>query len=321
MRIVPFLVTATVTAGLVFTLNIQLKLGGTKAPRLGYFLSPQHGFWKNAEKVNTNFDATILANDLKGDVDVYMDDRLVPHIYADNDEDAYYVQGYLHAKYRLWQMDFQTRVAAGRLSEIAGADKLSIDRFFRRLGMVYGAEQTEAYINEKNPVMKATVDAYTAGVNAYLKQLAPEDLPFEYKLMNFEPEAWTPKKTYLFLMFMSYDLTGRSASADLQLTNTRDYLGYDLFDQLYTNQQDSLDPIIPIGTAYAEPSIVPVKPMSSDMVYLKKTPQVDIAKVVETPEAPDPNNGSNNWAVGGGMTKSGKPILASDPHLGLNLPS
>ena len=321
MRIVPLLVSATVTAGLVFTLNIQLKLGGTKAPRLGYFLSPQHGFWKNAEKVNTNFDATILANDLKGDVDVYMDDRLVPHIYADNDEDAYYVQGYLHAKYRLWQMDFQTRVAAGRLSEVAGADKLSIDRFFRRLGMVYGAEQTEAYINEKNPVMKATVDAYTAGVNAYLKQLAPEDLPFEYKLMNFEPETWTPKKTYLFLMFMSYDLTGRSASADLQLTNTRDYLGYDLFDQLYTNQQDSLDPIIPIGTAYAEPSIVPVKPMSSDMVYLKKTQQVDIAKLVETPEAPDPNNGSNNWAVGGSMTKSGKPILASDPHLGLNLPS
>jgi penicillin amidase len=321
MRIVPLLVSATVTAGLVFTLNIQLKLGGTKAPRLGYFLSPQHGFWKNAEKVNTNFDATILANDLKGDVDVYMDDRLVPHIYADNDEDAYYVQGYLHAKYRLWQMDFQTRVAAGRLSEIAGADKLSIDRFFRRLGMVYGAEQTEAFINENNPVMKATVDAYTAGVNAYLKQLAPEDLPFEYKLMNFEPESWSPKKTYLFLMFMSYDLTGRSASADLQLTNTRDYLGYDLFDQLYTNQQDSLDPIIPIGTAYAEPSIVPVKPLESDMVYLKKTQQVDIAKLVETPEAPDPNNGSNNWAVGGSMTKSGRPILASDPHLGLNLPS
>jgi penicillin amidase len=67
-------------------------------------------------------------------------------------------------------MDFQTRVAAGRLSEIAGADKLSIDRFFRRLGMVYGAEQTEAYINENNPVMQATVEAYTAGVNAYWRQ-------------------------------------------------------------------------------------------------------------------------------------------------------
>jgi penicillin amidase len=218
-------------------------------------------------------------------------------------------------------MDFQTRVAAGRLSEIAGADKLSIDRFFRRLGMVYGAEQTEAYINENNPVMQATVEAYTAGVNAYLKQLAPEDLPFEYKLMNFEPENWTPQKTYLFLMFMSYDLTGRSASADLQLTNTRDYLGYDLFDQLYTNQQDSLDPIIPKGTVYADPSIVPVKPEQADIAYLKKTTNVDIAKVVETPEAPDPNNGSNNWAVSGTMTKSGRPIVCSDPHLGLNLPS
>jgi penicillin amidase len=218
-------------------------------------------------------------------------------------------------------MDFQTRVAAGRLSEIAGADKLSIDRFFRRLGMVYGAEQTEAYINENNPVMQATVEAYTAGVNAYLKQLAPEELPFEYKLMNFEPENWTPQKTYLFLMFMSYDLTGRSASADLQLTNTRDYLGYDLFDQLYTNQQDSLDPIIPKGTVYADPSIVPVKPAQADIAYLKKTTNVDIAKVVETPEAPDPNNGSNNWAVSGTMTKSGRPIVCSDPHLGLNLPS
>lgn len=321
MRIIPFLVSATVTAGLVFTLNVQLKLGATKSPRLGYFLSPQHGFWKNAEKINTNFDATILANDLKGEVDVYMDDRLVPHIYADHDEDAYFVQGYLHAKYRLWQMDFQTRVAAGRLSEIAGADKLSIDRFFRRLGMVYGAEQTEAYINENNPVMQATVEAYTAGVNAYLKQLAPEELPFEYKLMNFEPENWTPQKTYLFLMFMSYDLTGRSASADLQLTNTRDYLGYDLFDQLYTNQQDSLDPIIPKGTVYADPSIVPVKPAQADVAYLKKTTNIDIAKVVETPEAPDPNNGSNNWAVSGTMTKSGRPIVCSDPHLGLNLPS
>ena len=178
MRLLPLLASAIVTIGLTVVLNIQLPIGSTKSPRLGYFLSPQHGFWKNAEKVNANFDASIVASELKGNVDVYMDDRLVPHIYADHDEDAYFVQGYLHAKYRLWQMDFQTRVASGRLSEIAGADQLSIDRFFRRLGMVYGAEQTEAYINEHNPVMKATVDAYSAGVNANLKKLSPEDLPY-----------------------------------------------------------------------------------------------------------------------------------------------
>ena len=321
MRLLPFLASALVTTGLVVTLNTQLKLGATKSPKLGYFLSPQHGFWKNAENINTNFDATILANDLKGDVDVTIDDRLVPHIYADNDLDAYYVQGYLHAKFRLWQMDFQTRVASGRLSEIAGADKLSIDRFFRRLGMVYGAEQTESYINENNPVMKATVDSYTAGVNAYINQLKPEDLPFEYKLMNYAPELWTPKKTYLFLMFMSYDLTGRSATTDLQLTNTRDYLGYDLFQKLYPNQQDYLDPIIPRGTEFAETSIKPIKPGSADTAYLKMPAPKKLFRYEESPEAPNKNNGSNNWAVSGSKTKSGRPILCSDPHLGLNLPS
>jgi penicillin amidase len=322
MRILTFVASAIVTVGLVTVLNIQLPSGTAKTPKLGYFLSPQHGFWKNAEKVDAGFDASIVASELKGKVDVYLDDRLVPHIYADQDEDAYFVQGFLHAKFRLWQMDFQTRVAAGRLSEIAGSDKLSIDRFFRRLGMVYGAEETEKYINDNNPVMKATVDAYTAGVNAYLKQLSPEDLPFEYKLMNYTPEAWTAKKTYLFLMFMSYDLTGRAASADLQLTNTRDYLGYDLFEKLYTNQQDSLDPIIPKGTLFAKPSIVPQKPLSADSAYLKKQTAVTaINNFSIPPQAPDKNNGSNNWAVAGSKTKSGRPILCSDPHLGLNLPS
>ncbi len=320
MRLLPLIASAILTTGLVFTLDTQLKIGNSKAPRLGYFLSPQHGFWKNAEKINTNFDATIIANELKGNVDVYVDDRLVPHIYADHDADAYFVQGYLHAKFRLWQMDFETRVASGRLSEIAGADKLPIDRFFRRLGMVYGAEQTEANINATNPLMKATLDAYTAGVNAYIKQLDPADLPFEFKLMNYAPEDWTPKKTYLFLMFMSYDLTGRSANADLQLTNTRDFLGYDLFDKLYTNKQDSLDPIIPKGTDFAKPSIIPKKPSNSDSSYLHTTNALAINNVA-MPEAPDKNNGSNNWAVSGSKTKSGRPILCSDPHLGLNLPS
>jgi penicillin amidase len=169
--------------------------------------------------------------------------------------------------------------------------------------------------------MKATVDSYTAGVNAYINQLKPEDLPFEYKLMNYAPELWTPKKTYLFLMFMSYDLTGRSATTDLQLTNTRDYLGYDLFQKLYPNQQDSLDPIIPKGTEYAKASIKPIKPGSADTAYLKMPAPKKLFRYEESPEAPNKNNGSNNWAVSGSKTKSGRPILCSDPHLGLNLPS
>ena len=115
-------------------------------------------------------------------VKIVFDERLVPHIYAANDLDAYYVQGFLHAKFRLWQMEFQTHVAAGRLSEIVGEDRVATDRFFRRLGMVYGAEKTMVNM-DSNPEMKATVEAYSAGVNAYIQSLKPEQIPFEYKLL------------------------------------------------------------------------------------------------------------------------------------------
>lgn len=317
MRILPFLLSGICTAGLVVALNTQLPAGGSKTPRLGYFLSPQLGFWQNAEPVNAGFDGELKLPLLKDKVDVYMDDRLVPHVYAANDLDAYYVQGYLHAKFRLWQMEFQTRVAGGRLSEILGEERLPIDRMFRRLGMVYGAEQTLANM-EKNPEMKATVEAYAEGVNAYISSLKPQEIPFEYKLLDYKPEKWTPLKTYLFLMFMSYDLTARGATADLQMTNAKNYFGFDDFDKLYPNVQDSLDPIVPKGTAYGTAAIVPQAPASKDSLYLGKGTNNSTALL---PMVPDKDNGSNNWVVGGTKTKSGRPILSNDPHLGLNLPS
>lgn len=317
MRILPFLLSGICTAGLVVALNTQLPAGGSKTPRLGYFLSPQLGFWQNAEPVNAGFDGELKLPMLKDKVDVYMDDRLVPHVYAANDLDAYYVQGYLHAKFRLWQMEFQTRVAGGRLSEILGEERLPIDRMFRRLGMVYGAEQTLANM-EKNPEMKATVEAYAEGVNAYISSLKRQEIPFEYKLLDYKPEKWTALKTYLFLMFMSYDLTARGATADLQMTNAKNYFGFDDFDKLYPNVQDSLDPIVPKGTAYGTAAIVPQAPASKDSLYLGKGTNNSTSLL---PIVPDKDNGSNNWVVGGTKTKSGRPILSNDPHLGLNLPS
>lgn len=317
MRIVPFLISAVGTTALIVVLNTQLPVGGSKTPRLGYFLSPQQGFWQNAEPVNTSHGGNIKLAGLKGKVDVYMDERLVPHIYAENDADAYYTQGYLHAKYRLWQMEFQTHVAAGRLSEIVGPDRIDTDKFFRRMGMVYAAEKTMKEAS-KNKDIKAAIEAYAEGVNEYIKKLEPEQIPFEYKLLDYKPEAWTPKKTYLFLMFMSYDLSARGVTNDLKMTNARNYFGYEDFDQLYTNVQDSLDPIIPKGTVYAPASIEVAAPASVDSQYYGKSMNGGAAVA---PVVPDKNNGSNNWAVSGSKTKSGKPILANDPHLGLNLPS
>jgi len=321
MRIVPLIISGLCTVGLVTVLNMQLPSKTGKTPRLGYFLSPQQGFWQNAEPVNTSFSTDIKTTDLKGKVDVYMDDRLVPHIYADNDLDAYYVQGYLHAKFRLWQMEFQTYVAGGRLSEIVGEDRVPTDRFFRRLGMVYGAEQTLEKMNQ-NPEMKATMESYAKGVNAYINSLQPEQIPFEYKLLDYKPEAWTPLKTYLFLMLMSYDLTARGASTDLQMSNAKNYFGLDDMNKLFPIVQDSLDPIIPKGTVYAKPYIVPKAPANVDSVYLGKNiaPKFTAYNLPDV-AAPDKDNGSNNWAVSGKKTKSGRPILCNDPHLGLNLPS
>ncbi len=317
MRIVPLLLSGICTVGLIVVLNRQLPVGTGKTPRLGYFLSPQQGFWQNAEPANAGFDGNIQLPNGKSKVDVFIDDRLVPHIYAENDLDAYYVQGFLHAKFRLWQMEFQTHVAGGRLSEILGEERLPTDRFFRRLGMVYGAEQTMANM-DKLPEMKATVQSYADGVNAYIQSLKPEQIPFEYKLLDYKPEAWTPLKTYLFMMFMAYDLTARGATTDLQMTNAKNHFGYEDFEKLFPITQDSLDPILPKGTEFGWPAIVPVVPKQVDSAYLQKT---TVSSTAMAPIVPDVNNGSNNWAVSGSKTKSHRPILCNDPHLGLNLPS
>jgi len=187
MRYIPFTVSAIVTIFLVTVLNVQLPLGKTKSPRLGYFLSPQTGFWQNAEPANVSFDDNIKIKGIKNTTEVYFDDRLVPHIYAENDADAYFVQGFLHAKFRLWQMEFQTYIAAGRLCEITDESKLPTDKYLRRLGLLYGAENSLKAM-EADAETKTMMDAYTAGINSYINQLKPSDIPFEYKLMNYKPE-------------------------------------------------------------------------------------------------------------------------------------
>ncbi len=317
MRVVPFLISAVVTAGLIIALDVQFPSGTAKTPRFGYFLSPQKGFWQNAEPVDISYNVDIKLPGLTGNVQVAFDERLVPHVYADNEQDLYYVQGYLHAKFRLWQMDFQTRVAAGRLSEITGKTNISIDRFFRRLGMVYAAENSQKAA-EANPITKMEMDAYTAGVNAYINALKPSDYPLEYKLLNYKPEAWTNLKTSLFLKFMSFDLA--SYEMDFELTNARRILGAVDFEKLYPIIQDSLVPIIPKGTVFAAPGVVAKPPATLDSTLFNNNIDTSATTAFVEPKA-DPDNGSNNWAVGGTKTKSGRPILANDPHLGLNLPS
>jgi penicillin amidase len=309
MRIIPFIVSAAITSGLIVLLNTDLVL---PAP-LGKLLSPQHGVWQNAEPVKEDYIADLRFTQLKGKVDVYLDDRLVPHIFAEQEDDAYFVQGFLHAKFRLWQMELQTFAAAGRASEIVGEKAITHDREFRRLGMVYAAEIAEKEA-ANDPVIKAQCDAYTAGVNAYIETLTESTQPLEYKLIGYKPEKWSNLKTSLFLKYMSYDLAGHDD--DFEMTNAKSYFAPDDFAKLFPEIQDSLDPIIPRGTVFEKQKVFPAKPAGADSLYLQNR----LLAVAEA-NKPDRDNGSNNWAVSGSKTKSGAPILCNDPHLGLNLPS
>lgn len=312
MRVIPFIISTVITVALVFALN--KKWGAV--PPLGKFLSPQQGFWQNAEPADQNLNEQFSFKDLKGKVNVYLDERLVPHVFAENDEDVYYVQGFLHAKYRLWQMEFQTIAAAGRVSEYLGNDPRFIryDREQRRLGMGYAAENAVKTMNA-DPSSKKYFDAYTNGVNAYINSLTESALPVEYKLLDYKPEQWSKLKIALFLKMMSKDLAG--FERDLEFTNEKAVFSLADMDMLYPQISDSSLPIIPKGTPFIAPGIVPVKPASADSLYFGNDTSLNVREI----NKPNPNNGSNNWAVSGKKTRSGAPILCNDPHLALTLPS
>jgi penicillin G amidase len=313
MRILPFILSLFLTAGLVYCLNRQWG----KVPIMGQFLSPQHGFWQNAEPTDESFDGQVDLPGMKGKGDVYFDENLIPHVFADNRSDACYIQGYLHAKFRLWQMEFQAFAAAGRVSEVLGSgpnnNYIKYDRGMRRLGMVTAAQAMMAMM-EADSSTKADCDAYTAGVNVYIDHLKASDLPLEYKLLNYTPEPWTNLKSMLFVKYMAFDLAG--GDNDFQMTNAKAFFSKEDFAKLYPEVQDSADPVIPKGTRF-QPATIQLKiPKTVDSLYLNSK-----ITVTDREKAPDPDNGSNNWAVSGKKTISGKPILCNDPHLSLTLPS
>ncbi len=283
-------------------------------PAMGKFLSPHHGFWRNAEPVDADLTASLSFPELDSESAVYFDERLVPHVFAGSDDDLYFIQGFIHAKFRLWQMEMQTYAAAGRVSEIVGLRTLQFDRQQRRLGMVYAASKMLEVL-EADPVSKNAIDHYTAGINAYIESLSDRDLPLEYKLLGFKPERWTNLKVALFVKQMAKTLA--SNENDLANSYAKNFFNEAQMQVLFPQIEDSLDPVIPAGTRFEPAAIQPVPPPDVDSAYINN---YNIIPLAET-EKPSRFNGSNNWAVSGNKTKSGKPILANDPHLDLTLPS
>ena len=305
MKFVKAFLTLAVTVFLCYALNRNWG----SVPAFGSFLNPFTGFWVNGEKPVTDATETSLEIlGLQDEVSIRYDELGIPHIFANNNHDLYLAQGYVTAKDRLWQMEFQTHFAAGRLTEVVGKKALEQDRFQRRMGSVYGAENSLKGMFD-DPNGKIALEAYSEGVNAYINQLKPREYPVEYKLLGYAPEKWSPIKSALFLKNMSFVLA--SGTDDLRMTNILRKYGKQTAEDLFPNYPFVESPIIPGGT-----------PRDFTALTLPKSP-VDFmgsGSAVATIER-DKGIGSNNWAVSGGKSATGLPILANDPHLTLSLPS
>jgi penicillin G amidase len=297
----------SIAATLLLLWVLQTKFGDI--PPIGNFLNPASGFWQNAESKSVQTEESLRLDGLQDKVIIRYDEHRIPHIFARNDHDLYYAQGYVTARDRLWQMDIQTRSAAGRLAEIAGPKALPVDRYHRRMGMTYGAENTLRGMM-KDPVSKMVIEAYTDGVNSYIRHLAERDYPIEFKLLDYAPEQWKPINCAYLLKLMSETLAG--GSDQFAMTNNLKRFGAKDINDLFPDYPFREDPIIPAGTKWNFTPL-PIPKPSADF----------LAQMTDTIKPRDhvPGIGSNNWVIAGTKSASGYPILANDPHLNLTFPS
>lgn len=307
MKTFRFVVSFILTLSIGIALNTKIQ----QIPPLGKLLSPFHGFWQNAENEAIDLQQDLNLEGVSNTVRIHFDDLLIPHIFASNEEDLFFAQGYITAYHRLWQMEFQLLAAEGRISELLGEQALQFDRGQRRIGLKYGAQKSEEQFRKEEPQIYKLIEAYSNGVNAYINSLSYADYPIEYKLLNYEPEEWTPFKCFLLISNMNNMLS--KGEMDLEHTNALKKWGRDVFEILYPERpwEEKIDPVIPRDTEFDFEPIQVEKPEV----------QFPIAFTDPILQKPDPDNGSNSFVVNGEKTANGKVILTNEPDLSLNLPS
>lgn len=310
MKAFKVILSLVITVFLVYALNRSWTgvPGIDSLPAIGKFLDPFHGFWANAE-ANPSIPETLNIEGLKDEVKVVYDSALIPHIYASNEEDLFFTQGYITASFRLWQMETQIRSGAGRLSEVLGPRLLERDRSQRRLGMVYAAGNAIKEM-ESDPVLLGVLTSYTAGINAFIATLNADNLPMEYKLLDYKPEPWTNFNSAMLLKNMAQTLN--LGEKDKEMTAALAMLGKPTLDLLWPDNESPGDPIVDKPNSWKFPLV------KFDTIPLA-VPDGIAGMGVADDEGK--NVGSNNWAISGSKTISGAPILCNDPHLNLSLPS
>ncbi|MEC9344673.1 MAG: penicillin acylase family protein [Pseudomonadota bacterium] len=233
--------------------------------------------------------------DLQRPVEIRWNAHMVPWITAETDDDAAYALGYVHGWLRLGQMEIGRRAASGRLAELAGPLAADIDESLRILGYRRDAEAAYTRLPEAT---KRWIDRFSAGINAAMAAL-PE-LPHEYRLLGFRPEPWTPVDVMAFGRLAGSDVNWLTAVGMLKLTKRPDW------PDIWRQAMEFNGGTVPSIAAAGDDS---ERDAATRLAWMLGT----IAGFART--------GSNAWAVTGAKSASGKPVLATDPHLGIQAPN
>ena len=275
---------------------------------------------------------------LSAPVEVLRDGYGVPHVYADTAEDLFFAQGYGHAQDRFYEMDFRRHLAAGRLSELYGASQLQTDAYIRTLGWRRVAEQELGLLA---PSTRRALDAYAAGVNAYLGDHPAAELSLEYRLLGLQglrytPERWTAADSVSWLKVMAWDLASNS-NQEAERALITDAFGPGRAANLFPAYPlEGFAPIVGRGTVVdkkfdptarrssARPLPDPAEPNqpAGARGALTEVSRMEAALApLLRPQGMAAETGSNSWVVSGARTASGRPMLSNDPHLATSIPS
>ena len=241
-----------------------------------------------------------LAN-LQQEVKVYYDDYGIPHIYGENEKDAFRTLGYVHAQDRLWQMELLRRIASGGLSEVFGADLIGTDKFFLSLGIADASKLTAASVAENDEGV-VLAKAYLDGINQFITE---GPTPIEFHLTGIEKKAFVLEDVYNTIGYMAFSFA-MAHKTDPLLTTINSKLGPNYLKDLH------------VGSTVDTEWIKNYNPASSDSIQNNLTAAVNKALgVLDIPLF----EGSNSWVIAPDKTKNGKVIFANDPHIGFAQPS